>query len=104
VPFWLPAQPDRSAPEYIFAIRFVEWRLLDLGNRARPQPSFPAHRGHGMQTVASAWKNIPKPEIANMNLLRQVEWLKSYKVKKILSERRSVSKSSRVTRPLAYLP
>jgi hypothetical protein len=44
-----------------------------------------------MQTVASAWKNIPKPEIANMNLLRQVEWLESYKVKKILSERYSVS-------------
>jgi len=41
--------------------------------------------------VASAWKNIPKPEIANMNLLCQVEWLKSYKVKKILSERCSAS-------------
>jgi len=27
--------------------------------------------------VASAWKNIPKPEIANMNLLCRVEWLQS---------------------------
>jgi hypothetical protein len=44
-----------------------------------------------MQTVASALKSIPKPEIANMNLLRQVEWLKSNKVKKIFSGRCSVS-------------
>jgi len=44
-----------------------------------------------MQTVASAWKIIPKPEIANMNLLCQVEWSKSHKVKNILSEQCNVS-------------
>jgi len=34
-----------------------------------------------MQTVALAWKIIPKPEIAKMNLLCLVEWLKDHKVK-----------------------
>ena len=69
VPFWLRAPSGRSGQEYTFAIQFVEWPPPDLGNRARLQPGFPGRRGHDMRTVALAWKNIPKPEIANMNLL-----------------------------------
>jgi hypothetical protein len=38
-----------------------------------------------MQTVASAWKINRKPEIANWNLLRQIEWLKKLKGEKHLS-------------------